>query len=204
MENSTESLRRRIDALAEQLEGVSRQNLRYRRAALGLVVAAAGVATMGQAPVKPTPGEVRAQRFVLVDASGATRATLAVASDGSTRLELSDAAQRPRIAATISGDDASLALMAPGDSRMGATLTVDRLTSRLSLSDGTGTDRLWVAIRRQSPVVQFLDAKGAPRTGLVTINDDTGLAVVSQSTGASVPGLVLYGKDMNVVWSAPN
>lgn len=193
-----------MDALAERLERLSRQNLRYRRAALGVVVVAAGVATMGQAPVKRSTGEVRAQRFVLVDASGATRGTLAVASDGSTRLELSDAAQRPRIAATVSGEEASFAVVAPGDNRLGAALTVDRFTSRLSLSDGNGIDRLWVAIRRQSPVVQFLDKKGAPRTGLVTVNDDTGLAVVSQSTSASVPGLVLYGKDMNVVWSAPN
>jgi hypothetical protein len=204
MEHSTDPLSERMDALAERLERVSRQNLRYRRAALGAVVAAAAVTTMGQAPVNRAPGEVRAQRFVLVDASGATRATLGVASDGSTRLELSDAAQRPRIAATVSGEVASLSVVAPGDNRLGTALTVDRVTSRLSLSDGTGTDRLWVAIRRQSPVVQFLDQKGAPRTGLVTINDDTGLAVVSQSTGASVPGLVLYGKDMDVVWSAPN
>ena len=204
MEHSTEGLTERMDALTERLERLSRQNLRYRQVALAVVLAAAGVAAMGQAPVPRAPREVRAERFVLVDASGAARGTLAVTADGSTRLELCDAARRPRITATVSGEEASLAVMAPGDNRLRAALTADRVTSRLALSDGAGADRLWVAIRRQSPVVQFLDEKGAPRTGIVPVNDDTGLAVVSQSTGAGVPGLVLYGKDMSVVWSAPN
>ena len=76
------------------------------------------------------------------------------------------------------------------------------LVPRLALSDGAGGDRLWLAVRLGSPVLQFLDPGGVARTGLTTFNDDTGVAVIS-ATDRSKPGLVLLGNDRSVVWSVP-
>lgn len=135
--------------------------------------------------------------------STSASASLAVVGAGNPVLRLADAAGRPRLVTSVVGEDVSFALLGTKN-RHGAVLAVEAQTSRLSLADSTGTDRLWAAIRNDSPVVQFLDTKGVPRSGLTTINNDEGVALISQSPGAAKPGVVLYGKDLKVLWSAPD
>jgi hypothetical protein len=166
-----------MDALAREL----RWTRRAAAGALALALAAfAGpIQSAPRAPASPAaPAEVRATRFVLVDASGATLGVFEAGADRQPRLELR------------------------GSGKGGVTLTTEDAVPRLSLKDADGRDRLWVALRLGSPAVQFLNPAGLARTGLTTFNDDGGLAVISDAGGAS-PGLVLYGKDRTVVWSAP-
>ncbi len=136
-------------------------------------------------------------------ASTSASASLAVTGSGNPVFRLADAAGRPRLVTGFAGDESTLSLHG-GGSRHGVVLATDNQTSRLSLADSTGTDRLWVAIRNESPVLQFLNKAGSPRSGFTTVNDDTGVAVISQSPGAAQPGLVLYGKDMKVLWAGPD
>ena len=151
---------------------------------------------------KPPAGqELRATKIVLTDPSGAVRGTLGVEADGTPALRLLDAAGVERLAALVSGTGPSISLL-EGDRKTAAKLVVEGGVPRLALSDRTGTDRLWVAVRVGSPVVQFIAPDGVARCGLATMNDDTGVAVVS-GAGGSVPGLVLYNKDRKIVWSAP-
>ena len=89
-----------------------------------------------------------------------------------------------------------------GSGPLGGHLANGGIAPRLALADGEGKDRLWVALRLGSPALQFLDPQGVARSGLTTFSDDAGVAVVS-STGSASPGLVLYGKDRSIVWSAP-
>lgn len=130
-------------------------------------------------------------------------ASLSLTAAGAPLLMLADATGKPRLVAAVSDDEVSLTLKA-ADNGTAALLAARGDTSRLALADSTGTDRLWAAIRRESPVLQFFDRNRVARSGLATINDEAGLALMSEATGASFPGVVLYGKDRKVLWSAPN
>ena len=135
--------------------------------------------------------------------STSASASLAVVGPGNPVLRLADPAGRSRLVTSLVGDAVSLSLTGTKN-RHAVVLAVEDQTARLSLADSTGTDRLWAAIRSDSPVLQFLNVKGIPRSGLTTINDDEGVALISQSEGAAKPGVVLYGKDLKVLWSAPD
>lgn len=143
--------------------------------------------------------------FLALRNAESTSASVSIAAIGTGNpvLRMADAHGRPRLTASVAGDDVTLAL-AGTKNRYGVVLAVEGQTSRVSLADSTGTDRFWAAIRSESPVIQFLNTKGVPRSGFTTVNEDEGVAVVSQSPGASKPGLVLYGKDMKLLWAGPD
>lgn len=214
----------RTDALARRVEALERQARRQRAAlAAGLVLAAGGSLAFGQAPPRKPAPEVAARRFVLVADDGTPLAALEPAGDGAPRLALmgrdgtarlsvaltatgspsvvlSDAAGRPRVILDAAGGEARVSVT--GDGRSAVTLANGGVAPRLALADGAGNERLWLALRLGSPALQFLDPRGLARSGLTTFNDDAGVAVIS-GTDRSSPGLVLYGKDRTVVWSAP-
>lgn len=132
---------------------------------------------------KGLPGRVRAARARRVvagkDANGHTLASLEpTANGGGSRVSVSGAA------------------------KSAAALVADGLGPRLTVADSAGNDRAWLAVRVDSPVLQFLDPKGMARSGITTFNEDAGLAVVSGTDG-SKPGLVLLGDKRSVIWSAP-
>jgi len=190
---SPESIDARLSALARELRW-------HRRAWLVLVVLAGAVCLAGAREAKPEK-ELRASRIVLADAGGAERAALGVDADGTVGLRLRDAVGSERLSAVVSASGPALALF-EADRKVSAKLLVEGSVPRLALSDHNGADRLWIALRLGSPAVQFLDPGGVARCGLVTMNEDSGIAVVSGATGAT-PGLALYDKDRKVVWSAP-
>jgi len=187
----------RIEA---SLNALSRE-LRWHRRAWLAVVLVVGALALGGAAKPPVSQELRATKIVLTDPSGTVRGTLGVEADGTPALRLSDAAGIERLTALVSGTGPSISLL-EGDRKTAARLVVESGVPRLALSDRTGSDRLWVAVRLGSPVIQFIASDGAARCGLATMNDDTGVAVVSGAKGP-MPGLVLYDKDRKVVWSAP-
>jgi hypothetical protein len=175
MEGAVDGLEARMDELAREL----RWTRRAGAAAVGLALLAFAAPIGSAAPSPaPAPAEVRATRFVLVDASGATVGVFEAGPDQKPRLELR------------------------GSGKGGVTLTTEGAVPRLSLKDTEGRDRLWVALRLGSPAVQFLNGAGLARSGLTTFNDDGGVAVISDADGKS-PGLVVYGKERTIVWSAP-
>ncbi len=158
------------------------------------------MAIVGAARPRVAP-ELRTTKIVLADPAGAVRGTLGVEADGTPALRFTDAAGVERLAALVSGAGPSISLLEK-DGKIAAKLVVEGGVPRLALSDRTGSDRLWVALRLGSPAIQFIAPDGVARSGLVTMNDDTGVAVIS-GAGGSVPGLVLYDKDRKVIWSAP-
>jgi hypothetical protein len=188
--NTPEWIEARLEALARELRW-------HRRAWLALILAAGSLALVGAKGDK----ELRATRIVLTDPAGAERGALGVEADGTAALRFRDASGSERLAALVAASGPSIALFEP-NRKLAAKLLVEGGVPRLALSDRTGSDRLWIALRLGSPAVQFLGPDGVARCGLVTMNDDTGIAVVSGASGA-VPGLALYDKDRKVVWSAP-
>ncbi len=188
------------DRMEASLQAISRELRWHRRAWLVVVLAGGAVAIAGAAKPQASP-ELRATKIVLTDPSGAVRGTLGVEADGTPALRFTDAAGVERLAALVSGNGPSITLL-EGDRKTAAKLLVEGGVPRLALSDRTGTDRLWAAVRVGSPVIQFIAPDGVARCGLATMNDDTGIAVVSGASNP-VPGLVLYNKDRKIVWSAP-
>jgi hypothetical protein len=188
------------DRFEQRLDALAREVRWHRGAWLAVALSAAAVCLAGARGAKPER-ELRAPRIVLTDAAGAERGALAVEADGTAGLRLRDAAGAERLAVLVSSGGPQLALSDP-DRKLAAKLLVEGGVPRLALADRTGADRLWIALRLGSPAVQFLDPAGVARAGLVTMNDDTGIAVVSGADGAK-PGLALYDKDRRIVWSAP-
>ena len=197
-------MERAVKDLEARMEGLARE-LRWTRrgaaaaAGLALVAFAGPIQSAPRAPAPPA--EIRATRFVLVDAAGARLGALEAGADRVPRLELRGAADKPGVVVEA-GESPRIWVAVTGQSRGGAALTTEGGVPRLSLSDAEGRDRLWVALRLGSPAVQFLNPAGLARAGLTTFNDDGGVAVISDAGGPS-PGLVLYGKERNIVWSAP-
>jgi ABC-type amino acid transport substrate-binding protein len=128
---------------------------------------------------------------------------VAIPAAGPRVFSLADAQGRPRLLAAAADEETSLTLRDRGTESAVAVVAAAE-DSRLAILDAQGVDRLWAAVRRQSPVLQFFNARRAPTSGLATFNDDAGVAVMSRSTGPSDPGLALFGKKPGVLWSAPN
>ena len=191
-----------LDALTRRIDRLERR-LRIQRGALvlaGMIVAGGGVAWGSAAKsAKPLP-EVRASRIALVAEDGRTLAALEPAASGGARLALYGGADAPRVALEVTSDASRVSVNSGGKSA--ASLISDGLGPRLAVSDSAGNDRAWLAVRLDSPVLQFLDPKGMARSGITTFNEDSGLAVVSGTDG-SKPGLVLLGDKRSVIWSAP-
>ena len=199
MEGRQGGLEARVEALAREVRWT-------RRLLAALAVAGAigllAESTQSAARPSPAPQEIRATRFALVDAAGATLGALEAGPDGMPRLVLSAAGTHRATLRLAPGGAPSLELGSGTGNKGGATLTTEGGVPRLALADAEGRDRLWVALRLGSPAVQFLNGAGLARSGLTTFNDDAGVAVMSDAGGAS-PGLVLYGKERTIVWSAP-
>lgn len=194
-----------LDALARRIDRLERR-IRLQRALFALAVttiAGAGLAWghggPAGAPTPPLP-EVRASKITLVGANGRTLAALEPTVDGGARLALFGGSDTPRITLDVARDAARVSALGAG--KAAAALVNDGLGPRLAVSDAAGNDRAWLAVRLDSPVLQFLDPKGMARSGITTFNDDSGLAVVSGTDG-SRPGLVLLGDKRSVIWSAP-
>ena len=196
MEGPGSGIEARVDALAREV----RWTRRLLAAALG--AGALAFTAAGTQSAASRPPEVRATRFTLVDTAGVERGALEVGPDGQPRLVLS-ASGAPRATLRLGpGGVPALELRDAGGGRGGATLTTEGGVPRLALADAEGRDRLWVALRLGSPAVQFLNTAGLARSGITTFNDDAGVAVISDAGGAS-PGLVVYGKERTILWSAP-
>ena len=188
------------DRIEASVNALSRELRWHRRAWLLLLLAGGAVALAGAAG-PPAGAELRATKIVLTDPSGAVRGTLGVEADGTPALRFFDETGAERLAALVSATGSSVSVLEK-DRKTAAKLMVEGGAPRVALTDRTGTDRLWVAVRLGSPVIQFLAPDGVARSGLVTMNDDTGIAFISGST-STVPGLALYDKNRKIVWSAP-
>jgi hypothetical protein len=191
-----------LDALTRRIDRLERR-IRIQRGAfvLAVMIVAGGGVAWGSAAkaAKPLP-EVRASRIALVAADGRTLAALEPTASGGARLALFGGADTPRIALEVASDTSRVSVNAGG--KNGTALVSDGLGPRLTISDSGGNDRAWLAVRLDSPVLQFLDPKGMARSGITTFNEDSGVAVVSGTDG-SKPGLVLLGDKRSVIWSAP-
>ena len=227
MQNSSSN----FDFLAARVEQLERQNRRFKRGGLAVLLAGACLFAMGQA--RPA-GALGAQSFVLRDASGGKRAELVLESESprsspsptlrffddkgnqtlflsSTRIEL---AGQSELGTNILLDDAK------GVARADLGLFGDQ--SFVLLNDAKGTPRVRVDLDHGQPKVDLQDAQEIPRVGMaivqneptIGLDDTNGFSAVLGSTSLVTAGtgqerltpaasLILFGKDGNVLFAAP-
>jgi hypothetical protein len=106
-----------LDDLTTRLERLERQGRRWKRAAFVVLLGAAAVVVMGQAPPHRLPKSLEAEEFVLRDSRGQVRASLGTAQgSNSTVLQFHGENGKPRTRITVASDGtSSLEVMDTGD-----------------------------------------------------------------------------------------
>jgi len=187
-------------ALEARVEVLERELRRWRLAAVaGPVVLTVLVLGQGVLPTagakgldapsaRPgaSPAELTAERFVLRDASGATRATLGLTADGTPLLTFLDRDGAPRAALApsqlyLSGEDAATA-------------------AKLLVTPG-GTPALRLEKDGRLRAVLGMTSDGTLALGFYG-HDGKGRALLDVGADGS-PGLTLFNKSGKVAWSAP-
>jgi hypothetical protein len=197
--------------LAARLDRLEKQNRRLRWMALALLVTGGlGFLVAADAPKNQT---VEASKFVLRDADGQARATLAMdpqvgpvltfmTAKGTSRaklalldskggdpvLTLHDEKGATRGGLTISGG-APMMLFLDQDQKMQMALGVDSGKPSLVLQNAAGTRQLGLGLEKDGPLIQLTDPKGQAKAAL--------------SVTADGPHLTLTGKDGTSLFSKP-
>src|SRR3974377_2102646 len=96
---------RELQAIADRIEKLEKQNRRIKRGGVTLFVAVSALVLMGQ--TMPTPHVVEAQKFVLKDASGNVRGWMGVIGEGS-ELTLGNINAQPMMQFVVSTDSSDL------------------------------------------------------------------------------------------------
>lgn len=180
-----------LQAIAERLERLEKQNRRFKHAAILLLVVASAILLMGQAAPKQT---VEANRFLLRDSYGKIRAELGFLQGQVPSLRVFDATGEEGAAlgvgehgfVTLSNAkrgsvvsmtaEAGILLfgratesginLVDAAKQTRATLVVDNNVPVLNLNDRSGRPRASVEVQDAGPVLIFRDANKTTRVGL--------------------------------------
>ena len=137
-----------ITALAQRVEGLER-TIRWWQCLAGLaLVAVSTTVFLGAAATKKAnpPGEVRAQRLVLVDHAGKERAGLALVSPHQPGLTLSDDDGRPRLTLSLTQHGEPLLSFADASGTHRILLGLDLYGMFLRVNDDAGNLRATLAV----------------------------------------------------------
>lgn len=197
---------RELDVIRKRLEKVEKENRRLKRFGLGFLLLVAAAVTMGQARPNRTS---EAEEFVVKDPQGHVRATLGF-SLGAPMLVLYDKAGTMKAS-----------LMVGANGIPGFSLFDAAGNQTVSLADGEGGPTLGLQEGAQRPLSVEEVIKqpgivlhaGKDQIGLM-VEDREGFSavlgtadLVTPRTGetheTSAASVVLFGKDKNVIWSAP-
>lgn len=185
------------EGILKRLEKLERQNRRMKLAGLGAFVIAGTLLLMGQTR-RVHPSTITATGFVLVDAQGRERATLAM-YNGGPRLDLYDENGKARAGLTVTSDGPGLGLFdANGKARVGLSAFSDG--PGLALFDANGKPRVGLVAFSDGPVLDLSDANGFTADIGVT---DLVTPVTGETHKTSAASIVLFGKDKKLLWSAP-
>ncbi|MFQ5881799.1 MAG: hypothetical protein ACE5I9_04930 [Candidatus Methylomirabilales bacterium] len=129
----------KMEILVRRLDRVERENRRWKRVGTFVLAAIAAVALTGQATPRNVAKEVEAEKFLLRDTSGKTRAVLAMGADESVGLSLSDKDGTARIWLSLGAGGSPVLALFDKTARPRATVRVwpDGLP-HLALTDKDG------------------------------------------------------------------
>jgi hypothetical protein len=182
MSDQTPELR----GIVSRLERLERQNRRMKQAGLAVLVVASAIVLTGQTRTNRT---IQAEKFELIDSNGKTRAELTTLLGGAYLMLYGPQGTKQREEAQI-GISPTGPYVALTDSH--AKVRTSLGAGDLSLVGGDSAD--------SGPYISLLD-----KQNYMTVIGSTDL--VTPATGethkTSAASVVLFGKDKNVLWSAP-
>jgi hypothetical protein len=185
-----------LELLAERLVRLEREHHWWRRGGLSLLLATVAIATLGQTPAPGVPKVIQAERFLLLDASGAVRGELGITDAGVPRLIV----RQPGAAG-----DAAFAELHPAGLALHDGNGLPYLwmgASGFSLYSGNTQARITMRIGDESgPLLSFSDESGATRAALGrTRRPEERVGIVEKPPAFS---LVLLDKDGKIIWEMP-
>ncbi len=154
--------------IEERLTKLERKNRMLTLALVLVSLAATLVVTVGMGPPEAVPEEVKARRFILVDAYGKARAGMFF-DNADPHLDLLDE---------------------NGNVRLGLTV-VKGIGPRLGLWDENGKLRVGLALDKDFPSLGFYDESGKGRAGLTVAKDGPRFGLYDEN-GKMRSGMALY------------
>jgi len=153
---------RDLQVLGERLARLERENRRWRWTGPLVLATLAAVVLLGQAAPGNVGRTVEAEQFVLKDASGKTRGTMATRADGTPRLEFLEEDGKPRVVLAV-WPNGSASLGLSEKERMGGAMlaTLPDGSTMLRLYDKNATPRaVLITAADGSSALSFLDKDG--------------------------------------------
>jgi hypothetical protein len=208
-----------IQALADRLEQVERQNRTLKCAGIAILLIVCAAVLMG--PARP-PQTVTAQKFVVADAEGTTRAELGIfGKTPGFHLYGTNNKERPQVSVFASSDGGGVTFFS-ADGVPSALLqtTKDGAVLNLFEAEGKGTVHLGVGsfdFRKPDSgghQTQYLLVLGDVAGPSIEIEDKHGFKAVTgvvhlqtpekgESSRTSAASVRLFDKDGKELWSAP-
>ncbi len=150
-----------IDALAERVNRLERENRRLKQCGLALLSLAGVGLLMGQAA--PRANVVQAQRVVIVDEEGNERIVMAAAKDQA-NIFLKNGRGQSSVVLSVAKDSAGLSVT-DAEGKMRVNLAKDLRPgggAGLWLYDELGNPRYVAGVDRRGPNIILLDENGKP------------------------------------------
>lgn len=170
-------------ALADRLEKLEKQNRRIKGIGTALLVLAATVVLMGQAPARRT---VEANEFILKDMEGKVRGQFSTGGTGQPFLNLSDESGKERVVLDLNPVMAGLRIIdANGMTRVGLHSTeIGQGLTLLTLMDAKGAVRVSLTAQDSMSGLALRDEEGKDIADLTGRRDFARLLLIPQGEGA--------------------
>jgi hypothetical protein len=211
------------DRLIERLDRLDRTNRRWKLISGATAVALAGIVLVAAAAPRvphldqgrpPVLNEVRAQRFLLVDASGKLRAVLGAATGGAVSLGLLDNDDKIRSVLIVDANGTPRLEMLGADETRRVMLSVFPNRSGLGLfGEGAHGGAILDVAADGTVTFGLTDKRERTRAGLLLLPDGTALLNLSDTTqrvraalgigNDGSPGLGMWDQDGKRIWQAP-
>lgn len=196
-----------LKPIVQRLEKVEKQNRTLKRLVLIMALSVGAIVTMGQA--RPAARTVEAEQFVVKDPQGLVRATLGFLR-GAPLLNLYDKAGVVRESLMVGANGVPGLSLFDAAGNQTANLAGLEEGASLGLQEGAGHLLPVQELVKQPGIVLYASKDGMglmmdDSEGFATVVGNTDL--VTPTTGethrTSAASVVLFGKDKNVLWSAP-
>jgi hypothetical protein len=149
-----------IDALTERLNRLSMQNRRFRLLASVVLVSLAVLGILGQAAPRRVPNEIEAAGFVVRDAAGRARITLALTQSGEPMLIMTDE-NSPRVLLALTDGAPTLRLSGLGGRGGAVVATLNSGLTAVRLYDQNDKGRATLGLTDQGEgTIEFTDPGG--------------------------------------------
>jgi hypothetical protein len=197
--------------LQDRLSKLEQQNRRFKQLGAAVLVVAAVIMVMGQAPAKKT---VEANEFILRDGSGNIRVKIGVnpSNHDSVGISLVDPDGTERVLLYDNGlllEQAGQRRAFLSDGMLGLSNSKGRQDISLVSLDGVGASLMWRGSEKNGGL--FFD--GSSGGASLVVGDDEGFETAigsahlktrtGESHTTSAASVILFDKDKDVIWKAP-